>query len=105
MEKINYADITKELLGDSLYYEFIREISKEHGNTNLVDFGKEVIDKCCLLIVMLGMSKVKLDNVKLCLGDKVIEISCKKFADKYKTYTDKISENLLNVAKQTDIAN
>ena len=72
MKKVNYTDITKELLGDSLYCEFIKEISKENGDTNLVDFGKKVIDKCCLLIVMLGMSKVKLDNIKLCLGDKVM---------------------------------
>ena len=100
MEKVNSADITKELLGDSLYYEFIKEISKEYGDANLVDFGKEVIDKCCLLIVMLGMSKAKLDNVKLCLGDKVIEVSCKKFADKYKTFTDEISMNLLNTIKE-----
>ena len=49
---------------------------------------------------MLGMSKVKLDNVKLCLGDKVIEVSCKEFVDKYRTYTDKISENILKMAKE-----
>lgn len=95
MEKVNYADIAKELLGESLYYEFIKEISKENGDANLVDFGKEVIDKCCLLIVMLGMSKAKLDNVKLCLGDKVIELSCKKFADKYKEYIHVIENNIL----------
>ncbi len=86
MKRNNYADITKELLGDDLYYEMIKEISKEHGDTDLVDFGEEVIDKCCLLIITLGMSNVKLDNVKLCLGSKVIEVSCKEFANKYKKH-------------------
>ena len=94
MKRNNYADITKELLGDDLYYEMIKEISKEHGDTDLVDFGEEVIDKCCLLIITLGMSNVKLDNVKLCLGSKVIEVSCKKFANKIKICTNKVSKKI-----------
>ena len=89
MKENNFIDITKELLGDDLYYELIKEISKEHGDTDLVDFGKEVMNKCSLLIITLGISNVKLDNVKLCLGSKVIEVSCKEFANKIKKYNNK----------------
>ena len=42
MEKLNYANIANNLLGDELYYKFVKEISKENNGTNLDDFGKEV---------------------------------------------------------------
>lgn len=100
MEKVNYANIANNLLGDELYSKFIKEISKENNGENLVDFGKEVIDKCCFLIIMIGMSKkVKLDNVKICVGNEVIEISCKEFAMKYKEYAKKIEENIFETVK------
>ncbi len=99
MEKINYANIANELLGNDLYCKFIKEIAKENKGTNLVDFGKEVVDKCCFLIVMIGMSKVKLDSVKLCLGNEIIEISCKDFAMKYANYATEIEKSIRNTIK------
>lgn len=93
MKKVNYANIAKELLGNSLYCEFIKEISKDHDNIDLVDFGKEVLDKSCFLIVTIGMSKkIKLDNVKFCIGDKLIEISCKELVEKYIKYINEIEK-------------
>ena len=66
MDNLNYINMANELLGNDMYCKFIQEISKENEGKNLVDFGKEVINKCCFLIVMLGMSKkVNLDNVKI----------------------------------------
>ena len=63
MEKVKYANIANELLGNEMYSEFVKEISKEHGDANLVEFGEEVLNKACFLIVMIGMSKkIKLDN-------------------------------------------
>ena len=68
---------------------------------DLVDFGKEVIDKCCFLIIMIGMSKkIKLDNIKICVGKEVIEISCKEFAKKYEKYAREIEKNIFNTVKQ-----
>lgn len=100
MEKVNYANIAKDLLGDELYCKFIKEISKENNGGNLVDFGKEVINKCCFLIIMIGMSKkVKLDNVKICLGDEIVEISCKEFAMKYQKYVKEIEKNVFEAVK------
>ena len=99
MKENDYIDITKELLGEDLYYELLKEISKEHRDTDLVDFGKEVMNKCCLLIITLGTSNIKLDNVKLCLSGKVIEISCKELANKYKTYTNKILKNTQDILR------
>lgn len=49
MEKVNYDNVAKDLLGDELYCKFIKEISKENYGENLVDFGKEVINRCCFL--------------------------------------------------------
>ena len=44
---------------------------------------------------MIGMSKkVKLDNVKIYIGDEVLEISCKEFARKYEKYARKIENNV-----------
>ncbi len=101
MEKVNYTNIVNNLLGDELYCKFIKEISKENNGTNLVDFGKEVIDKCCFLIVMIGMSKkVRLDNVKICLGAEVIEISCKEFAKKYEKYAREIENNIFETCSK-----
>lgn len=95
MENINYANIANNLLGDELYCKFIKEISKENNGANLVDFGKDVVNKCCFLIVMIGMSKkVQLDNVKICLGNEIIEISCKEFAMKYEKYAREIENNI-----------
>ena len=89
MKNVNYADMANNLLGDELYYKFITEIAKEGKGENLVDFGKEVVEKCCLLIVSLGMSNaIKMDKVKICLGREVIEISCKEFAAKYEKYSN-----------------
>lgn len=87
MEKINYVGIANKLLGNELYLKFITSIAKEHNNADLVDYGKKVTEKCCELIVMIGMSnKLKLDTVKLCLENEIVEISCKDFADKYAEY-------------------
>lgn len=101
MEKVNYANMAKNLLGDEMYCKFIKEIAKEHKDNNLVDFGKEVVNKCCLLIIMIGMSKkVQMDNVKICLEDEIIEISCKEFAKKYERYARKIEEHALKTITQ-----
>ena len=87
MEKINYASIANKLLGNELYLKLITAIAKEHNNTNLVEYGKKVVEKCCEIIVMIGMSnKLKMDTVKLCLEKETIEISCKEFAKKYEEY-------------------
>jgi len=44
---------------------------------------------------MIGMSKkVKLYNVKIYIGDEVLEISCKEFARKYEKYARKIENNV-----------
>lgn len=103
MGKVNYASIANMLLGNDLYCEFVKEISKEHGDSDLLDFGKEVLDKSCFLIVMIGMSKkIHLDKVKFCLGDKIIEVSCKEFAKKYETYARKIEENVFNVIREIE---
>ena len=81
MKNVNYADMANNLLGDELYYKFITEIAKEGKGENLVDFGKEVVEKCCLLIVSLGR--------------EVIEISCKEFAAKYEKYSKEIGKNIV----------
>lgn len=95
MDNVNYINMAKELLGNEMYCKFIKEISKENEGKNLVDFGKEVINKCCFLIVMLGMSKkVNLDNVKICLENEVVTISCKDFATKYENYLEQINANI-----------
>ena len=84
MKNVNYADMANNLLGDELYYKFITEIAKE------------VVEKCCLLIVSLGMSNaIKMDKVKICLGREVIEISCKEFAAKYEKYSKEIEKNIV----------
>ena len=44
---------------------------------------------------MLGMSKkVNLDNVKICLENEVVTISCKDFATKYENYLEQINANI-----------
>lgn len=93
MESVNYANIANELLGNELYCEFLREISKEHDGANLLDFANQVLEKVCFLIVMIGMNnKIQLDKVKICLEDKIVEISCKEFAKKYELYVKKIEQ-------------
>jgi len=95
MKNVNYANMANDLLGNELYCKFIKEVSKENEGKDLVDFGKEVINKFCFLIVMLGMSKkVNLDNIKICLENEVIKISCKEFAAKYEKYLNQISINI-----------
>lgn len=95
MVNVNYTNMANELLGDETYCKFIKEVSKEHNGKDLVDFGKEVINKCCFLIVMLGMSKkVNLDDIKICLDNEVIRIPCKEFALKYQKYIEEIEEHI-----------
>lgn len=101
MKKVNYASIAKNLLGDELYCKFLKEIAKENNGGNLVDYGNEVIEKCCFLIILIGMSKkIKLDTVKICLGKEIVEISSKEFAQKYEQYARKIEQNMLETVKE-----
>jgi len=101
MKTVKYANIAKNLLGDELYCKFLKEISKENNGGNLVDYGNEVIEKCCFLIIMIGMSKkIKLDKIKICLGKEIIEISSKEFASKYEKYTREIERNMLETVKE-----
>lgn len=96
MKDINYAYIANKLLGEELYCKFIKEFSKENTKGNLVDYGKEVFEKCCLLIVALGMSKtVKMDKIKINIGTEIVEVSCKEFADKYKNYVEEIENKII----------
>lgn len=95
MENINYVNMANDLLGNEMYCKFIKEIAKENKGGNIVDFGKEVINKCCFLIVAIGMSrKVNLDNVKLCIGKEVVKVPCKDFAIKYEKYVKEIENNI-----------
>lgn len=95
MENINYANMANELLGNDMYSEFIKEIAKENKGENLINFSNEVLNKCCFLIIAIGMSKkIKLDNVKLCVGKNVIDVSCKEFEQKYRKYVQTIEESL-----------
>ena len=103
MRDVNYVNMANELLGDKLYSEFIQELAKEYKGNNLVDFGKEIVNKCCFLIIMIGTSKkIKLDNVKLFFGSKVVMISCQEFATKYEKYArnieNKMFEKVRNIA-------
>lgn len=101
MNEVNYANIANTLLGNKLYCDFVKEIAKEHGDSNLLDFGKEVLNKSCFLIIMIGMSKkVHLDKVKFCIGDRTIEVSCKEFARKYEQYARKIEENVFDTIRE-----
>lgn len=94
MERLMYADMAKKLLGDELYLKLLTEISKENSLDDLINYGKEVIDKCCLIIIMFSMSnKIKMDTVKLCLGERIIQISCKEFSNKYLKYIKEIQES------------
>ena len=91
MKKINYAYIANNILGDKLYCKFIKEVAKENKNVNLVDFGEKVFEKSCLLLVALWTSKVlESDKVKICIGNEIIEISCKEFAKKYQKYVKQL---------------
>ena len=101
MEKVNYANIANELLGDELYCKFIKEIAKERKGGDIVEYGKEVLNKCCFLILMIGMSKeIKLDTVKICAGKNIIEISCKEFAKKYEKYAKEIESNIFKTLNE-----
>lgn len=102
MEKVNYANMSKDLLGDELYIKLINEVAKENKNENLADFGKIVIEKMCLLIVMLGMSKkVKLDTVKICAGKEIINVSCKQLEKKYQEYIEQIEKNISSTLEKS----
>lgn len=95
MENINYVNMANELLGNEMYSEFIKEIAKENKGENLIDFSNEVLNKCCFLIIAIGMSKkIKLDNVKFCVGKQVVEVSCKEFEQKYNEYIKKLEKAL-----------
>ena len=77
-----------------VYRNRMGEENKYNGG-NLVDFGKEVVDKCCLLVVALGMSNsIKINKVKICVSNEIVEINCKEFAKKYKKYVDEIEKNI-----------
>ncbi len=95
MKNINYAGIANNLLGDKLYCKFIKEISKENNGADLVTFGKKVVDKCCLLVVALGMSNsIKMNKAKIYVGNEMVEINCKEFAKKYGQYVNEIEKHI-----------
>lgn len=98
MGNVNYAYIANSLLGDELYCKFIKEMSKGNKNSNLVDFGKKIFEKCCLLLVSIGMSNtIKMSKIEICIGNEIIEVSCKEFAEKYNKYINEIENNIKTV--------
>ncbi len=97
MKNVNYAYIANNLLGNELYCKFIKEIAKEDKVENLVDYGKEVFEKCCQILLSIGMSNaIKMDKVKIYIGNEMLEVSCKEFAEKYEKYINRIENNILN---------
>lgn len=97
MGNVNYAYIANNLLGNELYGKFVKEVAKENKGENLVDFWKEVFEKCCLILVSIGMSNaIKMDKVKICIGNEMVEVSCKEFAKKYKEYINKMEKDIFN---------
>ena len=103
MKNINYANMANNLLGNELYCKFIKQISKDYKGGNLIDFGKKIINQCCFLIIMIGMNKkIKLDNVKICLDDREVEISCKDFANRYEQYAKTIESNIFETIKNIE---
>ena len=95
MEQLKYANMSKDLLGDELYLKMLTELSKDYESEDMIEYGKEVIDKCCLLILTFGMSKVDLDSFEICLKDGPVKISCTEFAEKYNIYIERIKDNIL----------
>lgn len=95
MEQLKYTNMSKDLLGDELYLKMLTELSKDYESEEMIEYGKEIIDKCCLLILTFGMSKVDLDSFEICLKDGPVKISCTEFAEKYKTYTEKIKDSII----------
>lgn len=97
MKNVNYAYIANNILGNELYCKFVKEIAKEDKVENLVDYGKEVFEKCCQILLSIGMSNaIKMDKVKICIGNEMLEVSCKEFAEKYEKYINRIENNILN---------
>ena len=95
MENLKYVDMAKNLLGDELYLKMLTELSKDFESNDMIEYGKEVIDKCCLLILTIGMSKVNLENVDICLKGVSVKVSCKEFAKKYEIFTEEIKSNII----------
>lgn len=94
MKKFCYTNIAKEILGDELFYEFLKKLAEENKNLDVLSFAEELMNKCSLLIVSLGMSKIiELDTIDLCLGGQIIKISSKEFARKYSKYIKAIDNN------------
>jgi len=97
MKKTNYANIVKDLLGNELYCKFLKEIAKENEGMNLIEFSEKIMEQCYFVIMAIGMSKkIKLDKVKLCVEDEMVEVSCKEFAEKYERYLNDIIYYLEN---------
>ncbi|MBP3254920.1 MAG: hypothetical protein J6M60_00300 [Clostridia bacterium] len=95
MEKLNFTNMVEDLLGHDLYIKFLTEITKEYKSDDIVRFGSDVVERCCLIIIMIGMSnKIKMDKVKIILADKIVEVSCREFAKKYAPYAKAIESNL-----------
>lgn len=94
MKKFCYTNIAKEILGDELFYEFLKKLAEENKNLDVLSFAEELMNKCSLLIVSLGMSKIiELDTIDLCIGGQIIKISSKEFARKYSKYIKAIDNN------------
>lgn len=54
-----------------------------------------MVNKCCLLVVALGMSNsIKMNKVKICVGNEIVELNCKEFAKKYKKYVNEIEKHI-----------
>ena len=101
MKKFCYTNIAKEVLGDELFYEFLKNLAEENKNLDVLSFAEELMNKCSLLIVSLGMSKIiELDTIDLCIGRQIIKISSEEFARKYSKYIKAIDNNSRSLINQ-----
>lgn len=96
MKKLMYTNMVENLLGRDLYIKLLTDIAKEYKSNDIVHFGSNVVEKCCTIIMMIGMSnRIKMDNIKIYIADQAIDISCKEFAKRYENYTKVLENNLI----------
>ncbi len=102
-ENIDFVSIVKSLLEEEEYIKLLTDIAKENNNKEicLERFFEEIVNKYCLIILIIGLSKkIDIYKYKLTFNKKIIEIDAKQFATKYKTYIKCIEDKKFKIIRK-----
>lgn len=102
IEKINFVNLIKEILGEDEYLQLLKDITIENLDKDISfeNFFDEITNKYCFIILLIGFSKkVDISSYNISKYKSIIKIESDIFASKYKKYIKLVEDKKFEILK------